>query len=122
MRRVTYTIEVHPEDIPVRGNAMSSGDNELDREVEDAILARLAQGEEWAWCTVEVIAHWGEHTGSAFLGGCSYKDKADFITDSDYYDDMCAEARSELEKGLRALVTAGQEAANELEELEAYDE
>ncbi len=68
---ITFEIVVHAEDIPVRGNAMSSGDNELDREVEDAILARLAQGEEWAWCTVEVIAHWGEHAARLSAWHCS---------------------------------------------------
>lgn len=46
MKRVTYTIEVHPEDIPVRGNAISSGDDALDREVEDSILSDLEAANE----------------------------------------------------------------------------
>ena len=122
MKRVTYTIEVHPEDIPVRGNAMVSGDDALDREVEDSILSDLEAGNEWAWCTVEVIAHWGEHTGSAFLGCCSHKNMADFQNNSGDYEQMQIDARANLEARLRMMVQRGEEAANELEELEAYDE
>ena len=45
----TYTIEVTAaqDDIPVRGNAMASGDDATDRECEDDILTRLDSGDVW---------------------------------------------------------------------------
>jgi len=47
-------VEALEEDIPVRGNALASGDAEADRACEDEILARLEAGDIWAWCTVRV--------------------------------------------------------------------
>lgn len=53
---VTYALSIEEELTQVRGNAMASGDDKLDREVEDAILARLESGDQWAWCGVIVTA------------------------------------------------------------------
>lgn len=99
-----YDIDVivHPEDIPIRGNAMASGDDDVDREVEDAIIADLANGNEWAWCTVEVrVSRECDTCGqtlsaSAFLGACAYKGVDDFKL-SGYYTDMILQAIEELE-------------------------
>jgi hypothetical protein len=89
-------IVVHEETIPLRGNALASGDDDLDRDVEEEILSRLAYGEQWAWCWVEVIAEFRGLEGRDTLGGCSYKDEADFKENSGYYEDMVARATDEL--------------------------
>lgn len=67
----TFTIECRPEDVPVRGNVLASGDDALDKRDEDAILAKLDVGNTWAWCTVRVVATWNGFEGEAFLGCCS---------------------------------------------------
>lgn len=114
---VTYTIEVEPEHIPVRGNALASGDDAVDREVEDEILARLDRGDEWAWCTVKVTAHYDEFTGVDYLGGCSYKSEIDFRKDA-YFQDMCDAALADLKNNLRADIRNGHEAEAILAELD----
>ena len=107
---VRFTITVEYEQTSVRGNALASGDDEADRECEDAIIKRLDQGDVWAWCTVFVTATWNEHEGRTDLGCCSYDDEADFKAGG-YYDDMCSEALDQLNAEL-------ENAASELESLE----
>lgn len=94
-RYVEYEIEVLPEDAPVRGNAIVSGDADFDRQVEDDIIERLEVGDIWAWCTVRVIARLGVLEGDAYLGCCSYADKDDFRA-SGYFDDLRIEALDRL--------------------------
>ncbi len=106
---VRFTITVEYEEIPVRG-AFASGDDEADRECEDAIIKRLDQGDVWAWCTVFVTATWREHEGRVNLGCCSYDDEADFKACM-YYADMCAQALDQLNAEL-------ENAASELAALE----
>lgn len=98
--KATYTIRIHPEDMPVRGNAIASGDDDFDKKVEDELIERLDNGDLWAWCCVEVVAEYGGFTGSAYLGGCSYKDEQDFAAGG-YNEDMKDEAREALEDELR---------------------
>lgn len=102
---IEIEIVLHEEDIPVRGNAMASGDDKLDRRVENAIIRRLDNGDLWAWCTVEVRATFDGYSGSTYLGGCSYKNEKDFKKGG-YYEDMVREAitelEAELERGARA--------------------
>lgn len=93
---VTFELRIHDEDMPVRGNAMASGDNALDKQVEDEILARLDRGDTWAWCCVEVIAKFRSLQARTFLGGCCYRDEADFKANSIYYEDMMDEAYKDL--------------------------
>lgn len=108
---VTYTLECSPEDIEVRGNAMASGDDEADKEAEDAIIADLEAGNEWAWCCAKVTAEWNGFEGEDYLGGCSYRDEADFKAEGGYYedmkeralDDLYAQVRSALGRALPAL-------------------
>lgn len=106
---VSYRCEVEPEhDVTVRGNAMASGDNVFDRQVEDEIIARLDAGEVAAWCCVRVIAsiEVNGHTfeGFASIGACSYADEAEACREArrDYgLDDEAREdliARLEIEK------------------------
>lgn len=95
MKAVTFTLEIEPEDIPVEGNAMASGDDSADRECEAEILERLDRGDLWAWCYVRVTATWGEFSGSDGLGECSYRSEADFKRGG-YWEDMRAEAYDRL--------------------------
>lgn len=87
------------DDTPVRGNAIASGDDEEDRKYEDMILERLATGDVWAWAQVEVQATLPDgRTGSAYLGGCCYKDEADFKQPDGYYEDLISEALIDAER------------------------
>jgi flagellar biosynthesis/type III secretory pathway protein FliH len=88
------SIHVHPEDLPVRGNYIVSGDEAYDKEQEDKLLAEM-EWNEWAWCTVEVKAKWEGLTASAFLGGVVEKHEESFRANG-YFDDMKHEAISEL--------------------------
>lgn len=55
--QVTFTFEIEPEcDVPVRGNAMISGDDAVDEETNQWIEERLQQGDETAWCCLKVTA------------------------------------------------------------------
>ena len=95
---VAFRVEILPEDTPVRGNAIASGDDELDRQVEDEILARLDACDLWAWCVVRVIASFGPLEADAVLGGCSYCDEAGFTEPGGYFDDMKKEALADLQR------------------------
>lgn len=64
---------------------------------------RLEDGDAWAWCSVTVRAAFGELTEETYLGACSYKDEADFIKSSSYYDDMRQEVEEKLEQRLRTV-------------------
>jgi hypothetical protein len=97
---VTYRLYIEAEDIPVRGNAMASGDDALDKKVEDEILERLDSGDIWAWAHVTVEASAGEFTGEDTLGGCCYRDAAEFMQPGGYYEDMKSEAFNALKATL----------------------
>lgn len=107
MSELEVTITPHYESIPVRGNAMASGDSAYDKEAEDKILEALGSGNIWAWCTVEVVVTLGLMgddfvSASDFLGCCSYKNEQDFIENSGYYEDMVATCKDELKATLTA--------------------
>lgn len=74
------------DDLRVRGNATCSGDDRLDKKVEDEILERLDSGDVWAWASVEVKVTKAGRSESDYLGGCSYKDENDFKRSGYYYD------------------------------------
>lgn len=101
---VTYTLECLPEDIGVRGNALASGDDGEDRRAEDAIIADLEAGNEWAWCCVKVTAEWNGFEGKDYLGGCSYASEDDFKQPGGYYDDMKQQALDDLYRTVRSAV------------------
>lgn len=83
-----------PENIPVRGNACAI-DDDTDRVIENEVLDRLAEGDDWAWCMVECRAVWrGVIEGADYLGGCSFNDAADFLACNG--DDMRANAINQL--------------------------
>lgn len=108
---VTYTITCEPEDTPVRGNALASGDPVADKATEDAILADLASGNPWAWCYIKVTASItvsGEtFSGSDGLGCCSYKNEAEFKACA-YWPDMQAQALDDLKRNLSELAARGE--------------
>lgn len=110
---ITFTLKIEPDLIPVRGNAMASGDDAADRACEDEIIARLNRGDVWAWCVVTVSAHLDDFTGIAILGGCSYQDEADFKACGSYQD-LVREAVDDLKADLEAAVTLGATAAETL--------
>lgn len=95
---VEFIIKCEQEYIPVRGNAMASGDNKYDKQVEDQILNNLEYNP-WAWCCVVVEAHWNEWVGYATLGCCSYEDEDDF-KNGGYFDFMKAEALEDLNRNI----------------------
>lgn len=107
------SVECHGEDLPFRGNAMASGQDDVDREAEEWIASQLADGNEWAWCLTCVVATWEGYTGKAYLGGCSYLSEADFMRCEG--DQQTAEAIGDLahtilharDKAERALLAAG---------------
>jgi hypothetical protein len=104
---ITFTVEAAEEDLPVRGNAVASGDPRFDRQVEDEILERLARGDYWAWCYVTVEARL-EFAGTVFIGSdtmgtCSYSDKASFLADA-YFADMKVIATEDLKRVLRDAI------------------
>lgn len=95
---VTIRLEAEPEFVPVEGNAMASGDDAFDREVEQGILNRINLGDVWAWAMVTVTVSWGPFSASDHLGCCSYTDEKDFCQPGGYFDDMVYEALAELNR------------------------
>ena len=69
------------------------------------VCQQLDSGNEWAWFSAHVVAT-AEVDGVAFeghdyLGGCSYTCEEDFRA-CDYFEDMCAAARADLEEKIEA--------------------
>ena len=96
-REYDITLEAIPETVRVRGNALASGDDALDKEAEDYILARLKSGDIWAWFTAKVTVRdsYGREA-SDYLGACCYKDARDFKRGG-YYLDMIKACVDEIE-------------------------
>ena len=109
---VEYTILCHPDDEAIEGNAIASGDEAEDKAEEDRILRALQDGNEWAWCTVEVQAYVPgveDFHGSTFLGGCSYEGEEDFKAGG-YYEQMMQEALADLKEKVRLIAASLDEA------------
>ncbi len=100
--KITFTIETMPEDVPVRGNVLASGNDAIDRKAEDEILADLESGNEWAWCTVKVTAKCAGYEGVDYLGCCSYENEEQFRQPGGYFDDMKREALQAMVNNLEA--------------------
>jgi len=100
--QVKFELKCEPDDIPVRGNAQASGDDRLDKECEDRIIAELESGNQWAWCTVVVEASWAAFTGWDALGACSYDDERSFREEGGYFRDMVRVAVEHLLERIRA--------------------
>jgi len=98
---IAISLRAEPEFVSVEGNAMASGDDAFDREVEQDIFHRLAQGDAWAWAMVTVTVSWGPFSASDHLGCCSYANEEDFRQPGGYFDDMVDEALEELNRIVR---------------------
>jgi hypothetical protein len=92
--KVTYSYEVEQEDIPVRGNAQASGDEEDDQSVESHIINELEAGNVWMWCWVKVTAEAEGYTGEDSLGCISCTSKKEF--EATFYEEMKDEALRDL--------------------------
>lgn len=103
IEQVNFTLTIEPEDIPVRGNAMASGNDATDKKYEDEIIERLNNGDLWAWCSVCVTAERKGVEGVDYLGGCCYKDEKDFKEGDSYYKDMQRQAYDDLVKKINTL-------------------
>lgn len=88
-----------PCDIPIRGNVIASGDDAFDKECEDEILTRIEAGDEWAWFSAECCASYGNHSANDYVGGCSYADEAEWLSDG-YAQEMIGEAIEQLARSL----------------------
>lgn len=102
--KIEWTIEAEPEDIPVRGNAMDSGDKDYDKKVEDRIIKRRSSNV-WAWAAVTVRGSFLGLSTEEYLGGCSYRNEQDF-RDGGYFEDMQRTITDRLEEMVKAIVTA----------------
>lgn len=102
IKDVEFTIECLPEEQPIKGNAISTGDEDEDQRVENAIFQQLDNGNEWAWCCVKVTASYRGLTAEDYLGCCSYADKKDFEKDM-YFKDMKQTTYKELIKQIENL-------------------
>lgn len=103
---VAFSFSVEPDDIPVKGNALASGDDAADKEAEDAILDRLDRGDELAWCIIVVEAKWQGYRGIASLGGNTLADSAEVestIKEHDMYTEALDNLNTALERELRTL-------------------
>jgi hypothetical protein len=98
---VEWSIDCLDEETPVRGNALASGDEAVDRECEDRILRELDEGNPWAWCCVRVRCTWRGFRGEDYLGACSYSGKAQFKEPGGYFEDMRARALADLNESIR---------------------
>ena len=100
---ITIVVSTFPEEIPVKGNAVHSGDDDFDHQVETEILERLEQDDVWAWATVCVSAEWEGLKEAEYLGCCCYADEEEFRQEGGYFDDMVEEAIRNLNTRLRNL-------------------
>ena len=96
---VQWSIECHPEDMAIRGNAMASGDDEYDREVESRISEQLESGNPWAWCIIVVKGRYKSLEASDCLGGCNYDSENDFRRGG-YFEDMQSNILADLQAQL----------------------
>lgn len=113
MRRITIAdvkIQVIPTDnnqSPRRSYAVpgiiSADSEDTDRFVRD-VEEMIDEHGLWGWCQVEVKATFGQLTGSAYLGGCSYKDEDDF-RNGGYLDQMVDEAIGDIQTQLDEIVS-----------------
>ena len=105
MNAIEYRIEIEPEMAPWVGSC-SAIDAETDAAAETWIRDQIDAGNEWAWCSVTVVARWGDVEGEDHLGCCSYDNEEQFKQPGGYYDDMRQEAYRVLEDRLERSAAA----------------
>ena len=107
--KVEYVLDVEPEDMPITGNAIASGDSAYDRQVEAELIQKRDSGDVWAWCTVTVKARFHDFEGWSTLGCVSCVDEADFR--KNHYWQMCQEALNNLLDNLAEAQAIGEKAS-----------
>lgn len=100
---ITVLVTAHPEEIPVKGNAICSGDEDFDRQVESEIMKRLEHDDVWAWATVSVAVNWQGLKENEYLGCCCYESEEDFRNNSGYFEEMVDQAITSLNTRLQGL-------------------
>lgn len=100
---VAFKVSYEPEDLPVSGNCMASGDDAFDAECEKEITDRLRAGKTLAWCMVVVEATFGAWKGRATLGGCSFGSEEDVAACADEHG-MRGEALEALNAEIKKSV------------------
>ena len=112
-------LEIRESDVPIRGNAMVSGNSKYDRKVENEIIERLDSGDIYAWfdakVTVSIEVNGITFEGYDILGACSYTFLTQFLESSGYYDDMVQTALDNALSELREYVEAFHGTLNESE-------
>lgn len=104
---IEIEVEASQDDVPVRGNALASGDDALDRLAEEEIIRRLDGGNVWAWANVLVtVKYKGILQTTESLGCCSYDDERDFRQSGGYFDDMVSTCIDEINAQLAELSDA----------------
>lgn len=98
---VEYTLRCLPEWESPEGN-FDSGNDAEDAEICRKIREDLDNGNQWAWCTVEVVASWKGISARDFLGCCCYASEKQFREDG-YFEDMKASAFDSLVKQVISL-------------------
>lgn len=105
---ITYKLYAEQDSLAVRGNALASGDEDMDTKCENTILKRLFCGDIWAWCYVKVTAEIdgleAEMVGTDYLGACSYASYKSFIRTGDCWPVMKYQAKSDLFGKLNAIL------------------
>lgn len=63
----------------------------------DAIKARVARGDMWAWCDVVIIARYGDYSGmSSCVQQVSVSSGEDFVTTHPHFEQLRSEAYAQL--------------------------
>lgn len=106
---VTFTVQLEQEDMPVRGH-FATGEDDLDRKLEQEICDALDAGNVEAWCSITVTATWAapdgtNYTGHDHLGCCSHLgDKLDEqVEQTVEAHDMRGEALRDLNAEIAAV-------------------
>lgn len=74
-----------------------------DPETIEFVREQISSGNEWGWCVAHVkVTYKDILSAEAYLGGCSYKSKKDFMKDG-YYKDMVGECIDEINTKLAKL-------------------
>lgn len=81
---IKWNFEV--DDAPLHGNLVATGDEVADRNIEREAMERLERGDVWVWfmamCEASITVDGETFVGRSSLGGCSYRDRADFMKDA----------------------------------------
>ena len=78
LEAVTFSIEYLPEEDPIEGNILASGEEEVDKRAEDEIREMLSQGIKTAFCQIHIQGEAYGLIADDYLGHCSYFSEQEF--------------------------------------------